>query len=206
MREKHMFATQALMKSHAEAITPQEDEQDDNILMLLCATGDQRAFQKLMRRHLSKTVRLAARMMGGEAHAEDVAQEAFVRVWRHAPSWEDSGTAGARFTTWLYKIVLRLCIDQKRKQRFVNIDDVPEMADARKGAEAEMEAREKRLRVQAALQDLPERQRAALVMTFYGELSNQETADALGISVKAVESLLVRGRRALKDELKEEKP
>lgn len=201
-----MFATQALMKSHAEAITPQEDDQDDNALMRLCATGDQRAFQKLMRRHLAKTVRLAARMMGGEAHAEDVAQEAFVRVWRHAPSWEDSGTAGARFTTWLYKIVLRLCIDQKRKQRFVNIDDVPEMADARKGAEAEMEAREKRLRVQAALQDLPERQRAALVMTFYGELSNQETADALGISVKAVESLLVRGRRALKDELKEEKP
>lgn len=194
------------MKSQAEAIRPQEEGQDDNALMRLCAAGDQRAFQTLMRRHLAKTVRLAARMMGNDAHAEDVAQEAFVRVWRHAPSWEDSGTAGARFTTWLYKIVLRLCIDQKRKQRFVNIDDLPEMADDRKGAEAEMEAREKRSRVQAALQGLPERQREAIVMTFYGELSNQETADALGVSVKAVESLLVRGRRALKDGLKEEKP
>lgn len=194
------------MKSQAEAIRPQEDGQDDNALMRLCAAGDQRAFRTLMRRHLAKTVRLAARMMGNDAHAEDVAQEAFVRVWRHAPSWEDSGTAGARFTTWLYKIVLRLCIDQKRKQRFVNIDDLPEMADDRKGAEAEMEAREKRSRVQAALQGLPERQREAIVMTFYGELSNQETADALGVSVKAVESLLVRGRRALKDGLKEEKP
>lgn len=194
------------MKSQAEAIRPQEEGQDDNALMRLCAAGDQRAFQTLMRRHLAKTVRLAARMMGSDAHAEDVAQEAFVRVWRHAPSWEDSGTAGARFTTWLYKIVLRLCIDQKRKQRFVNIDDLPEMADDRKGAEAEMEAREKRSRVQAALQGLPERQREAIVMTFYGELSNQETADALGVSVKAVESLLVRGRRALKDGLKEEKP
>lgn len=183
---------------------PETAVEDDAALMRQCAQGSQRAFQKLMQRHLARTVRLAARMLGSDAHAEDVAQESFIRVWRHAPSWEDGGEA--KFTTWHYKIVLRLCIDQKRKNRFVALDDVPEMADEKAGAQAGLELREKRERVKNALQELPERQRAAVVLSFYDELSNQETADALGVSVKAVESLLVRGRRALKEELKEEKP
>lgn len=201
-----MFLGAYAMKGQTEARHLPEEDQDDSALMLLAASGDQRAFQKLMQRHLVKTVRLAARMLGSEAHAEDVVQEAFIRVWRHAPSWEDTGTAGAKFTTWLYKIVLRLCIDQKRKNRFVAIDDLPERADGTPDAEAGMETDEKRKRVKAVLQDLPERQRAAVVLSFYNELSNQETAEALGISVKAVESLLVRARRTLRDELQEEKP
>jgi RNA polymerase sigma-70 factor (ECF subfamily) len=184
----------------------QEEAPDDAALMRLAGRGDQRAFQRLMQRHLAQTVRLAGRMLGSDLHAEDAAQEAFVRVWRHAPAWRDEETAGARFTTWLYKIVLRLCIDQKRKNRFVPLDDAFDAPDASPGAEAGLEAAEKGKRIRQILQDLPERQRAALVLTFYEELSNQEAARVMGVSVKALESLLVRARRTLREKLKEERP
>jgi RNA polymerase sigma-70 factor (ECF subfamily) len=189
-------------------VNPLEDEaKDDAELMRRIAAGDQRAFQKLMHRHLARTVRLAARMLGdGGAAAEDVAQEAFIRVWKHAQDWEDPERAGARFTTWLYKIVLNLSIDEKRKRRFTAIEDIAEPADNADNAEAALARRQQSERVRAALETLPERQRAAFVLCFYEEQSNKDAAEILGVSVKALESLLVRSRRALRDELAKEKP
>jgi len=186
-------------------ITHNGDEaNDDALLMQRIAAGDQRAFRDLMRRHLGRTVRLAARILGGTGAAEDVAQEAFVRVWKHAGNWEDPGRAGAKFTTWLYRIVLNLCIDEKRKRSFTDIDAIPERADETPDAEANMQRREKSQRVKAALDTLPERQRAAFVLCFYEDYSNKDAADMLGISVKAIESLLVRARRSLRDLLQDE--
>lgn len=194
------------MQEQATFSRAQEEAKDDADLMRQTADGDQRAFQKLMARHLSRTVRLASRIMGGTAAAEDVAQEAFIRVWKHAADWQDPEKSGAKFTTWLYRIVLNLCIDEKRRHRFANIDDMPEPADEKQGAEQKMQQQEQGRRVAAALEKLPERQRAAFVLCFYEEYSNKEAADMLGISVGAVESLLVRSRRFLRDELMEEKP
>lgn len=194
------------MQEQATFSRAQEEAKDDADLMRQTADGDQRAFQKLMARHLSRTVRLASRIMGGTAAAEDVAQEAFIRVWKHAADWQDPEKSGAKFTTWLYRIVLNLCIDEKRRHRFANIDDLPEPADEKQGAEQKMQQQEQGKRVAAALEKLPERQRAAFVLCFYEEYSNKEAADMLGISVGAVESLLVRSRRFLRDELMEEKP
>jgi RNA polymerase sigma-70 factor (ECF subfamily) len=186
-------------------ITHNVDEaNDDAKLMQRIATGDQRAFRDLMQRHLSRTVRLAARILGSTGAAEDVAQEAFVRVWKHAGNWEDPKQAGAKFTTWLYRIVLNLCIDEKRKRSFTDIDAIPERADETPDAEANMQRREKAARVKAALAELPERQRAAFVLCFYEGYSNKDAADMLGISVKAIESLLVRARRSLRDLLQDE--
>ena len=186
-------------------ITHNVDEaNDDAMLMQRIAGGDQRAFRDLMQRHLPRTVRLAARVLGSTGAAEDVAQEAFVRVWKHAANWEDPKQAGAKFTTWLYRIVLNLCIDEKRKRTFTDIDAIPEKADDTPNAEANMQRREKSKRVKAALEQLPERQRAALVLCFYEEYSNKDAADMLGISVKAIESLLVRARRMLRDLLQDE--
>lgn len=186
-------------------ITHNVDEaNDDAMLMQRIAGGDQRAFRDLMQRHLPRTVRLAARVLGSTAAAEDVAQEAFVRVWKHAANWEDPKQAGAKFTTWLYRIVLNLCIDEKRKRTFTDIDAIPEKADDTPNAETHMQRREKSKRVKAALEQLPERQRAALVLCFYEEYSNKDAADMLGISVKAIESLLVRARRMLRDLLQDE--
>jgi len=182
----------------------EEEAKDDAQLMQRIAEGDQRAFQALMRRHLGRTVRLAARVLGSSAAAEDVAQESFLRVWKHARQWEDPETAGARFSTWLYRIVVNLCIDEKRKRRFSALDDIPEMPDTGPGAERQMERQEQSARVRAALAELPERQRAAFVLCFYEEHSNKEAADILGVGVKAVESLLVRARKTLRDRLEGE--
>lgn len=187
--------------SHAE-----EEARDDAELMRQISGGDQRAFQKLMRRHLARCVRLASRIMGGTLAAEDVAQEAFIRVWKHANDWQDPEKSGAKFTTWLYRIVLNLCIDEKRKNRFTNIEDQPEPMDETISAEQGMQQQEQSKRVKAALAALPERQRAAFILCFYEDYSNKEAADMLGISVGAVESLLVRSRRTLRDQLQEEKP
>jgi len=183
-----------------------DEAQDDADLMLRIAGGDQRSFQKLMHRHLARTVRLAVRILGSTGAAEDVAQEAFIRVWKHAIDWQDPARAGAKFTTWLYRIVLNLCIDEKRKNRFSNIEDIPEPVDDTPSAERGIERQEQSRRVRDALGELPERQRAAFVLCFYEGHTNKEAADMLGISVKAVESLLVRSRRELRDKLSEEKP
>lgn len=194
------------MQEQAPFSHSEDEAKDDADLMRRIADGDQRAFQKLMQRHLARTVRLAMRVLGHSLAAEDVAQEAFIRVWKHAANWEEPGKSGAKFTTWLYRIVLNLCIDEKRKDRFSNIEDIPEPPDAGPGAEENMQRREQGRRVKAALGELPERQRAALALCFYEGYSNKEAADMLGISVGAVESLLVRSRRFLRDKLAEEKP
>ncbi|TAL37802.1 MAG: RNA polymerase sigma factor [Alphaproteobacteria bacterium] len=178
-----------------------EEADDDAGLMRRIAAGDERAFRGLMQRHLARTVRLAARVMGGTAAAEDVAQEAFIRVWKHAGDWLEPHQAGAKFTTWLYRIVLNLCIDEKRKHRFSDIEAIPEPMDQGDDAQTAIERREQSERVRGALDELPDRQRAAFVLCFYEEHSNKEAAEILGISVKALESLLVRSRRALKDKL-----
>lgn len=174
--------------------------EDDSRLMTLAGQGDQKAFAELMSRHLLRTVRLAARLSGSDAQADDIAQEAFMRVWRHAARWQDAEQRGARFTTWLYKIVLNLVIDAKRKRQTVAIDDLPEAADeATPNAETALQRRQERQKVEAALRQLPDRQRDAFVLCFYEEYSNREAAEALDVSVKALESLLVRARRTLRD-------
>ncbi len=193
------------MRKQAPIAHVEDEAKDDAELMRRIAGGDERAFQALMHRHLARTVRLAARVMGGTAAAEDVAQEAFIRVWKHAGDWLEPHQAGAKFTTWLYRIVLNLCIDEKRKNRFSDIENIPEPVDESDNAQTGIERREQSERVRAALGDLPERQRAAFVLCFYEEHSNKEAAEMLGVSVKALESLLVRSRRALKDKLVQEK-
>jgi RNA polymerase sigma-70 factor (ECF subfamily) len=186
-------------------LSPKDVGDEDARLMQLVATGDQRAFQKLMQRHLARTARLASRILGSTAAAEDVAQEAFIRVWKNAGKWQDPSEAGARFSTWLYRIVLNLCIDEKRKHRFTDIDAIPETADPAFSAEENMQKREQSGRVRAALDTLPERQRAAFVLCFYEEHSNKDAADLLGVSVKALESLLVRSRKTLREKLIDER-
>ncbi len=178
-------------------------EDDDSALMLRVGTGDQKAFAALMDRHLTRTVRLAARLLGSEAQADDVAQEAFVRVWRHAPTWQDSAARGARFTTWLYKIVSNLVIDEKRKRVNVAIDDIAEPLDeGAPNGERVLIDRQRAVEVRKALEQLPDRQRDAFVLCFYEEYSNRDAAAALDVSVKALESLLVRARRSLRDLLR----
>jgi RNA polymerase sigma-70 factor (ECF subfamily) len=159
---------------------------------------DPAAVRTLIARKLPRLLALAVRMLGDRMEAEDVAQEAFLRIWQHAPRWREGE---ARFDTWLHRVALNLCHDRLRKQRHEPADELPEAADPGPLPDARLEARARDARVQAALAGLPARQREALVLNYYQELSNLEAASLMGITVDALESLLARARRNLRAQL-----
>lgn len=172
---------------------------DDGALMVLFAHGEPAAAQLLTARLLPRALRHAARVLGDAAEAEDVAQEAMLRLWRAAAGWRQDGPAQP--ATWLHRVVANLAVDRLRRAgRAVGLE--PEVAsalpDARPGPEARLEEGDRMAALDAALAQLPERQRQAVVLRHIEGLSNPEIAVALGIGVEAVESLTARGKRSLK--------
>ena len=171
---------------------------DDGVLLKLAAGGDQAAFGTLVMRHLPAMLAVARRMLRDDAEAEDVAQEAMLRLWRSSDRLE-IGAYGIR--PWLRRVVSNLCIDRVRAGRNTTVtDEVPEQPQAARQV-AGIEEREAAKRVDAALKSLPERQRLALVLFHYEGLSQIEIGAAMGVSDEAVESLLSRARRSLKTAL-----
>ena len=176
---------------------------DDGALMVLFANGDPQAARLLSARLLPRAFRHAARVLGNQSDAEDVAQDAMLRLWRAAREWKTDGAA--KPSTWLHKVVANLCVDRLRKSgRSVELGD-DDFADDAPGAEARMQDRGRMEALDAALARLPERQRQAVVLRHIEGLSNPEIADALDIGVEAVESLTARGKRALKTALEGQK-
>jgi RNA polymerase sigma-70 factor (ECF subfamily) len=168
----------------------------DAELVRSAGAGDARAAEALVRRHLPRMVALARRMLNDAAEAEDVAQDVFIRVWREAPRWKPGA---AKFETWMHRVALNLCYDRLRRRREQpDAEAGLNVADGAPLASEEWLARQRAAKVQAALAALPERQRAALALVHFQELSNIAAAEMLEVSVEALESLLARGRRALK--------
>ena len=167
----------------------------DDELLVRVAGGDATAVRTLVDRKLPRVLALASRMLGDPREAEDVAQEAFLRAWKQAPRWTQGA---ARFDTWLHRVALNLCYDRLRRRREIVTAEPPERADEGPGPDRGLQARDTGRRVNAALQGLPERQREAIVLCHYQELGNIEAASLMGVSVEALESLLGRGRRALR--------
>jgi RNA polymerase sigma-70 factor (ECF subfamily) len=174
---------------------------DETDLVQRSAGGDASAFRTLTERHLASVTGIARRMLRDDAEAEDVAQEAFLRLWRSGTSLE-IGAAGVK--PWLRRVVSNLCIDRVRgRQRLSVVEELPEVPEAPRQLAA-LEEKDLQRRVDAALKTLPERQRLALTLFHYEGMSQIEVASAMGISDEAVESLLGRARRHLKAQLQAE--
>lgn len=179
-----------------------DSEDSEEALLRRYAEGDQSAARALTERLAPRVLAVSARMLSDPSEAEDVAQEAMLRLWRIAPDWRDGE---AQVGTWLHRVAVNLCIDRlrRRKRGGPPLEDVAEPHDPAPGAEARMTAAAQARAVRVAIEGLPERQRAAVTLRHFEDLGNPEIGDILGVSVEAVESLLSRGRRALAKALKE---
>jgi RNA polymerase sigma-70 factor (ECF subfamily) len=167
----------------------------DEALLAGVARGDASAVRALVARKLPRMLALARRMLTDPAEAEDVAQEVFLRTWRQAPRWR---SGEARLDTWMHRVALNLCYDRLRRRREIPTAEPPETPDLGPAPDRGLHAAETSAQVERALAALPHRQREAIVLCHYQELGNIEAAGLMGVSVEALESLLGRGRRALR--------
>ncbi len=170
----------------------------DEELIARVGRGEPAAVQAFVARKLPRITALARRMLGDPAEAEDVAQETFLRAWKEASRWRPGK---ARFDTWMHRVALNLCYDRLRRRREQPMATPPEQTDPSPAADRGLIAADLGRRVEAALMALPDRQREAVVLCHYQELGNIEAAGLMGVSVEALESLLGRGRRALRGAL-----
>ena len=169
----------------------------DDALLAQIGAGNMAAWETVVDRHLPSVGRYSAYFLGDAAQGEDVAQETFIRLLKKAPNWEPGG---ASLKGWLFRVARNLCIDHKRKKRPEPIETAEDLSDPLDG-----HATDRRIdiatTVKNALNDLPERQRTAIILIHYEGFSGAETANMLDISIEAVESLLARARRSLRQQL-----
>jgi RNA polymerase sigma-70 factor (ECF subfamily) len=160
---------------------------------------DVEAYRTLVERHIDRAYGLALRILGNAADADDVTQDAFVKAWIHRHNWQ---AGRAKFSTWLYRVIVNRCIDLKRAPKGLWIEDVPEPADDGEDAGEALHRRQIYGRLDDALEKLPGQQKIVLILSYHEELGNAEIAELLGTTVSAVESLLKRGRRRLRELMK----
>jgi RNA polymerase sigma-70 factor, ECF subfamily len=189
----------------------EDDAPSDEELMGRIARRDEHAFEILVRRHRTRILNLIYRTIGERRQAEDLTQELFLRVWRAAKDYRPK----ARFTTWVYRIAVNLCRDVLKsahhRQSFVypyGGDDKPDEneeviygPDGVKSPEEMLLAAEKSRSIFAALRNLPANQRMAVVLKKFDGLSYDEISRIMGCSLSAVESLIVRAKRTLREKL-----
>lgn len=204
----HIFKTRPATPEHTleskdkGATAPKTlDPAEEAALMRAIAAGDRESFSIVVDRYMDQVYRFCYRMLGNSALAEDVTQDSFLKLWEAAAGWSPSG----RLKNWLLRIAHNLCIDVLRAgKKFEPLDNhVLTLATPTPNPHQALHQWEAAIRVKEALVLLPERQRTALMLVHYSDCSNIETAAIMGISVEAVESLLARGKRGLKQMLGE---
>ena len=167
---------------------------NDQELMQATGNGDLHAFAEIVRRHQRSAWNTAYHFLGEHHEAEDVVQEAFLKILDAAPRYQSK----ALFSTYLYCVVSRLCFDRSKKRRPHYTDELPDVPDPRPSAVEEVTGRERQDAIRSALDTLPAKQRMAMVLRFYQDLSYAEIAGVLATTEKGVERLLARGRDGLR--------
>lgn len=179
------------------ALTPLDGS--DDALLERMRLDDVDAYRTLVERHIDHAYAVAMRILKNPADAEDVTQDAFVKAWINRHRW-DAGRA--KFSTWLYRVIVNRCIDKQRLLKTEWLDDVEEPAADITDAVTLIHRQRVYDRLEDALHRLPTQQRVALVLSYYEDMSNMEVADVMGTTVGAVESLLKRGRKRLRELLR----
>jgi RNA polymerase sigma-70 factor (ECF subfamily) len=172
---------------------------EDHELMARLALGDLSAFDDLILRYQHRAWAVAWRILGDSAEAQDVVQEAFLRIFRAAPRYRPV----APFRTYLFQVVTRLCLDVRAKKRPDYVGDLPEVTHESRTPEEDLQHRERVLAVRRALDRLSPRHRTAIVLRYEEGLSYEEIAGVLAVSPKAVDSLLQRARQSLRQLLRD---
>lgn len=177
-------------------------DDSDESLMVAVKEGSHQAFSILVRRHTPRFFQMAYRLCGRVQEAEDMVQEAFLKIWKNPMVWKDD--KGAKFTTWFYRILFNQNIDRARSKKPVAVDDeyLQSFADDKNTPEMAVFVSEEQKIIEAALNSLPERQKVAITLCFYEGVSNSQAAEIMGVNVKALESLLMRAKMGLRDFIK----
>jgi RNA polymerase sigma-70 factor (ECF subfamily) len=171
---------------------------DDHLIERM-RQNDESAYRLLVERHIDRAYGLALRILRRPADAEDVAQEAFVKAWINRDKWQ---AGRAKFSTWLYRVIVNRCIDLQRAPRTEWIDDAPEPIDEAEDCVSSIQKKQIYGRLEQAVERLPDQQRTAVLLSYYEDMANAEIAEVMGITVSATEALLKRGRQRLREILK----
>ena len=195
------------MSDNPKPLGPSSDDAEDVRLMQLIARGDTAAFEELIERHQALVIGTVGRMLGSNSEVEDIAQQVFVRVWRSAGRY----VPRAKFTTWLLKITRNLVFNElRRSKRHAHVpmhsqqpdaEEIPIKDESVQAPDAALLEQELQGAIEAAIAELPETQRMAVVLRRYEELSYEQIAEVLELSIPAVKSLLFRARTELRARL-----
>ena len=162
--------------------------------MAAFADGDRRAAQQLTERLMPKIYAHAYYRLGNTSDAEDVTQEAFLKLWKVAPSWKQDK---AQVSTWLYRVVSNLCKDRYRRATLEGLISVQAPSNESQSPTYKIEEGIRQKALYTAMSALPEGQRLAVQLRHIDELTNPQIAEIMGVSVEAIESLIARGKRKL---------
>jgi RNA polymerase sigma-70 factor (ECF subfamily) len=186
-------------EARTEARARMMQDLSDEALMVAVSARQQQAFRILMGRHMRRAVRVGQRIVRDASEADDIGQEAFLRVWSHAASFDPKV---ARFTTWLYRIVLNLAFDRSRRRPLLPIDEAGDIRNPDPEPVERLIADEERRALEQAMANLSERQRGAIALFHMEGLSGEDAAKAMDLSAKAFESLLARARAAQREQVR----
>ncbi|NCO04217.1 MAG: sigma-70 family RNA polymerase sigma factor [Alphaproteobacteria bacterium] len=177
-----------------------ENAQSDEALMQRIQQHDNYAFSILVRRHSDLFYRAAYKMVQNKEEAEDIVQLCFLKIWDRPHIWKEG--KGASFKTWFYRVVINQCRDQfKKTKRHVYSDQMESVIDEKEQGDITLIHNEKQSALEKAIMQLPEKQKLAITLCFDEGITNKEAAQIIGVKLKALESLLMRAKENIKNDL-----